>query len=213
MRGILLDLDDTLLDDRRASQIAFDALVRANRERLSWSSKDDLLANWRAITKRHWQRYEQGEISFSEQRLCRFREFLGPRLSAAEVDESLRLYVGAYESAWQLFPGVSEFLERTAGVPKVIVTNGQREQQVRKVEFTGLAAHVVGLVTPEDCGFWKPDAEIFLAALRVLEAEPASCLMIGDDPVRDIAPARRLGMSVHHVTHEKGLRGAIEAVA
>ena len=216
MRAIILDLDDTLINDRRASRIAFAALVHANRARLLPSSESARLANWRAITNRHWQRYEQGEITFVEQRLGRFGEFLGPKFSAAEIEEAVQLYLTSYESSWQLFPSVAEFFARTVDLPKVIVTNGQREQQTRKVEVTGLYKHVIGVVTPEDCGFWKPNAAIFLAAARILKAEPTSCLMIGDDLTRDIEPARRLGMKVHHVSHEgrsNGLLSAIEAAA
>jgi FMN phosphatase YigB (HAD superfamily) len=36
---------------------------------------------------------------------------------------------------------------------------------------------------------------VFLAAVRRIDATPSRCIMIGDDPVRDIAPARELGMA------------------
>jgi putative hydrolase of the HAD superfamily len=212
MRAIFLDLDDTLLDDRRASQIAFTALVSETLTRLPSQSTSELNENWREITKRHWQRYEFGEISFIEQRQLRFSEFLGAQFSQTECDQAIQRYIAQYESAWQLFPGVIQFLERTANIPKVIITNGQREQQVRKVQATGLMGHISGVVTPEDCGFWKPSAEIFLYAARMLNIEPSLCHMIGDDLIRDIAPARALGMVTHHISNQSGANGLFSTI-
>jgi HAD superfamily hydrolase (TIGR01509 family) len=60
---------------------------------------------------------------------------------------------------------------------------------------------VAAVVTPEDCGHWKPRPEVFLAAVGRIGATPGRCIMIGDDPVRDIAPAQELGMACFLVEH------------
>jgi putative hydrolase of the HAD superfamily len=192
MRAILLDLDDTLLDDRSATRAALDAFLSFHQS--SSHSREQLLASWRSIAVRHWLRYETGEITFAEQRRCRVREFLARPLSDEEADAAFLPYRTAYEQSWRLLPGVPEFLDRTKHIPKVIITNGERDQQVRKVEATGLLHHVVGVVTPSDCGHWKPHPNIFLAGIAMLRVNAHECLMIGDDVTRDIEPARRLGM-------------------
>jgi len=203
MRPILIDLDDTLLDDRAATRTAFTAFVQAHAAGLKHTSNAELLSSWRSIAGRHWIRFEKGELSFLEQRRIRVCEFLGKELTEAEADEAFLPYLQAYEAAWKLFADVGEFLAKTADIPKVIVTNGDRDQQRRKVIATGLAVHFVGIITPMDCGYWKPDPGIFVAAARMLGAEPSSCMMIGDDPVRDIAPAKALGMKWFHVEREQ----------
>jgi putative hydrolase of the HAD superfamily len=74
---------------------------------------------------------------------------------------------------------------------------------------------VVAVVTPEDCGYWKPRPEVFLAAVRRIDATPASCIMIGDDPVRDIAPAQELGMAcflVERGRSNEAFEGALSVV-
>jgi len=102
-------------------------------------------------------------------------------------------------------------LESTKNIPKVIITNGDREQQLRKVQATGLDKHALGVITPMDCGHWKPRPEIFLAALALLNLDPEQCLMIGDDPVRDIQPSKLLGMRCFQVEpgNPRGLLSAI----
>lgn len=226
MKALLLDLDDTLLDDRTAIRIALDAFlafhgigvgdasgepdshspplsiersITAGRRkgrgvRATGESIDDVLNRWRAISRRHWLRFESGRVSFQEQRRDRVREFLGRSMNDAEADEAFTPFVDAYENSCRLLPGVDEFLAATLHVPKVIVTNGEREQQNRKVDLTGLREHVMGVITPSDCGYWKPHAGIFLAAVTMLDVLPADCIMIGDDRIRDIEPAVELGM-------------------
>lgn len=199
MRPILLDLDDTLVDDHRSTAAALGAFVETHRVSLDGRDVAALLQEWRAIFFRHWVRYERGEVSFLDQRRARVREFLGKELTDAEADQAFLPYLEAYEASWQLLPGVEEFLERSADIPKVILTNGDREQQLRKVAVTGLSSHVLAVITPEDSGYWKPNHGMFLAGAHCFGVAPSTCIMVGDDPIRDIAPARELGMTCFEV--------------
>jgi putative hydrolase of the HAD superfamily len=199
VRPILLDLDDTLVDDHGSTAVAFDAFVKIHRAFLDERDAGALLLEWRTVFTKHWARHERGEVSFMDQRRARVREFLGKHFTDAEADQAFLPYLEAYEASWQLLPGVAEFLARSADVPKVILTNGDRRQQLRKVAATGLSSHVLAVITPEDSGYWKPNHEMFLAGARCLGVIPNECIMVGDDPVRDIAPARELGMTCFEV--------------
>lgn len=213
VQAILIDLDDTLLDDRAATRHALLAFVAAHRQALPLEDEADAIARWRRIMAAHWTRHERGEISFVEQRRARVRDFLALELNDSAADAAFEPYRLAYESAWSPVPECAEFVRRTALLPKVIVTNGDRSQQLRKIEATGLAEHFLGVVTPEDCGQWKPNPMMFSAALAKLNVDPSACLMIGDDPVRDIEPARRLGMRTFCVATGHPDRSLLHALA
>ncbi len=212
MRSILLDLDDTLLDDRTATRVALSAFLLAHR--LAWAdeSEEEALQRWRDIASIHWRRFETGETSFHEQRRARVREFLKSTFSDAEADAAFKPYLITYEASWSLVSDCQAFLESTTDIPKVIVTNGNREQQLSKVQATGLDKHVLDVITPMDCGHWKPRPEIFLAALALLNLEPGQCLMIGDDPVRDIQPSKLLGMRCFQVEPGNPSKGLLNAI-
>src|SRR5260370_38355509 len=90
-------------------------------------------------------------------------------------------------------------MERYAKIPKDIRSKVDGQQQLRKVTATGLLSHVAAVITPEDSGHWKPSPEMFLAGAQYLNVAPSTCILIGDDPIRDIAPARRLGMACFEV--------------
>lgn len=199
-KGLLLDLDDTLLDDKVALRHALHAFIRAHESALPNRPLDDLVLLWRSILSTHWSRHVSGKLSFRAQRRERVREFLNRKMTDDEADLAFHPYLDAYEAAWALNPGVTEFLDCTTHIRKVIVTNGDREQQIRKIELTGLSSHIVGVVTPSDCGSWKPGHGIFHSALKMLNCEAQDCLMVGDDPEMDIEPAERLGMRTFLVT-------------
>lgn len=209
MRGILLDLDNTLVDDRHATEQGFRTFVAAHGLRSLGGDSSADLTRWQVILDKHWERYEKHEISFQEQRRCRVREYLGVELEDEAADTAYAAYQRGYESAFRRMPSVTAFLNRTVDIPKVIITNGQREAQIKKIRATELEPHIVGLVTPTDCGHSKPSFRIFEAALAMLQLSASDCLMIGDDLLRDIEPARGLGMSGYHIQPGGSLLEAI----
>ncbi|WP_326533895.1 HAD family hydrolase [Pseudorhodoferax sp.] len=209
MDALLLDLDGTLLDDRTAVRTALNAFLSANRCELDGPQA---LVRWRKLADMHWRRFERGETSFEDQRRFRVREFLGIAMSDSEADAAFDSYRTAYENAWMLFPECVRFLERTAHLPKVVVTNGDKAQQLLKVSRCGLANHLTAVVTPMDCGAWKPDHRIFLAAVERLGLPVARCMMIGDDMERDIRPARELGLLTYHVDRNDPAASLLHAI-
>ncbi|MEQ1601885.1 MAG: HAD family hydrolase [Methylophilaceae bacterium] len=211
--GLLLDLDDTLLDERSATRTALLAFLAAHLSSWEGESEAEALQRWRLISATHWFRYENGEISFHEQRRARIRDFLALPLSAIEADIAFESYLTAYESSWSMVPECLAFLGKTAEIPKVIITNGDKAQQLNKIQMTGLREHVVGVVTPEDCGYWKPHPETFHAALALLRLKPEQCLMIGDDWVRDIQPAMQLGIRCFQVELGNPDKSLLSAIA
>ncbi len=58
------------------------------------------------------------------------------------------------------------------------------------LEPSGLLTLVDGVVTSAEVGAAKPDPAVFAAALRAMEAEPASALHVGDSLENDVEGAR-----------------------
>jgi putative hydrolase of the HAD superfamily len=80
---------------------------------------------------------------------------------------------------------------RRQGMKIGLVTNGQRDLE----EFVAHhALEVDAMVGSRLHGRTKPHPSIFVAALRMLEVEPAEAAMVGDSYEDDIAGARALGM-------------------
>jgi putative hydrolase of the HAD superfamily len=197
--AILADLDDTLFDDRHAMSCAISALHLSHGVGDAISGPV-LTEHWTAITELHWARYRSGELTFQEQRRERVRDLLQRPVSSSEADALFEQYLAHYRAHWRLAPGASEFLARTAHLPKVLISNGEHLQVNSKASALGLLEHFNAIVTPEVAGAVKPDLAIFRHALGVLGiADASACLMVGDNYDADIRPAQVLGMATFHV--------------
>ena len=211
IKALLVDLDGTLLDDEAAMKAAVQAFYQTHRSSLVDEEISAFAQRWGRASKKHWQRFVNGELTFVGQQRERVREVLSLNFSDEAADRAFAPYLNAYEAAWRCFDDVAPFLEATRRWPKLAVTNGARLQQKAKMITTGLIAQIPDLVTPEETGAWKPDPVIFLHALHLLKVWPEEAMMIGDDSARDIEPATRLGMRTFWV--RRGVNGLGDAIA
>ena len=203
--ALLIDLDDTLIDDRGAMA---SAVLQFRRMHSLLPNEEDeaVTSRWDEIGRSLWRRLALGEVSFVEQRRLRLRGAFFLDLSDSEADSLFADYLFFYEENWALLPGAAEFLAATSHLPRAIVTNGHRPQARKKISKLGLASHFQAVVTPEDCGARKPSPKIFLYALELLGVKPSEALMVGDNHEADIAPALALGMQAFHVIPSEASR-------
>jgi putative hydrolase of the HAD superfamily len=78
---------------------------------------------------------------------------------------------------------------------KVIVTNASREHALRVLDILGVGHHFERILDIRDFGYHsKPHRVAYERCLRYLEAAAAECVLV-EDSVRNIAPARAMGMA------------------
>jgi putative hydrolase of the HAD superfamily len=96
-----------------------------------------------------------------------------------------------------LLPGVRDGLSALAATRRVVVmTKGQDDEQRAKVERSGLAEFLHGvLVVPEK------DPAAYVAAAEAFDASPGACWMVGNSARSDVNPALAAGLSAVHVPH------------
>jgi putative hydrolase of the HAD superfamily len=90
------------------------------------------------------------------------------------------------------------------GYTLAVVSNTMRTPGAtlrRVLAHYGLLACFAHTVFSDETGVRKPDPAIFLGALRVLGADPARAIHVGDDPILDVDGARAAGMRVVQVTN------------
>ena len=186
---IFFDLDGTLLDHDAAERRGALAFAAAFGLEVS-----GFLEQWREVSGRQLGRFLAGEIGFAEQRRLRVREMLGRELSGDEADRVSKVYLDAYENGWRLYPDVLPCLERLQGARLGVITNGNREQQLAKLEATSILSSFTLVVASEDAGAAKPDPDIFRIACDRAGVLPAACTYIGDRLDIDAHAAVRAGV-------------------
>ncbi|MCC7565416.1 MAG: HAD family hydrolase [Methanomicrobiaceae archaeon] len=85
-------------------------------------------------------------------------------------------------------------LEVFSGLPKGLVSNGQRVFSEMELRALSLLDHFDAVIFSSDEGCKKPSPRIFQSALKQLGLSPGEVLVIGDSFENDIIPALKLGM-------------------
>jgi len=191
---IFFDIDGTLIDHASASAAASLLLYERFPGQIPFAY-EDFPRTWERILNKHFNRFCQGEISIWEQRRQRMREvFARPDFTDAEADSRYRVFIRAYESLTCAFEDAAPCLEQLRDQPLGIISNGAREQQIRKLERAGFERYFSVMVFSEDVGIGKPDSRIFLEACRRAGEAPGNCVHVGDDVVADIHASHAVGI-------------------
>lgn len=129
------------------------------------------------------------------------RSLFGDGLSAAEV---LR-HGAAKEALWRermapqlltrIVPGVTDFLDRHAPVPKAVGSNAEPANIGFVLDGAGLRRHFRAIVDGDQVANAKPHPDIYLKAARLLGAKPSECIVFEDSPT-GVAAGKAAGMRV-----------------
>jgi putative hydrolase of the HAD superfamily len=179
--ALLVDLDDTLYEER----LWFDSGLAAVADWLEarFGAGD---ASWPEVVAQEWA--NGGRHGVLDRIASRTHG------DAAVVVRALLHVHRTARRQLEPFPDVPRFLARSreAGLDIAVVTDGSAAVQERKWQALGLEAAT--LVCTGDIDSCKPDPMVFRAAACRLGLETSECLVVGDDPTRDVAGARAAGM-------------------
>lgn len=93
------------------------------------------------------------------------------------------------------FSDVSETLNILQDQYRIgLVSNGRTKGQTAKIDSCGISGFFSSICISESFGCKKPDTAIFRACLDELSVRPSEAVFVGDNPVADIAPAKKIGM-------------------
>jgi putative hydrolase of the HAD superfamily len=190
IRGVLFDVDETLVDSHGAARTA----IGGHLDELGLPSGPAALAHWRELAEFHFGRYLSGELSFGQQRRERVRAMMGRVMTDEEADEWIRGYVRRMESAWAPFPDVVSSVDCLAHLRLGVVTNTETWYQRAKLEQVGLLDRFRCLIGTDTVGVPKPQPEIFHAGCAALDLDAAETVYVGDRLQVDAIGARDAGL-------------------
>jgi putative hydrolase of the HAD superfamily len=199
VRGVLVDIDDTLVDTRAAFRAGISHVVSRWLPHLGERGVDDALAHWVLDDAGAFAAYTRGELTFGQQRRVRAQRlharFGGPELDDAEFASWEEAYDGTFRGAWRAHPDGVELVHLLAAldVPVGAVTNASAALQRAKLVAVGLA-EVPVLASMDELGRGKPDPAVFHLACRRLGLPPARVAHVGDELDVDARGARDAGL-------------------
>lgn len=195
---VFFDVDGTLLDHESAADEAVEKLRVAFRDDLGGLAAEEVRVAWKRLQEHWFVEYLNHRLTFVEQRRARVRELWhhagAASPTARQCDMVFATYLAAYEDAWRPFPDVSDCLARLGDMPLGVITNGELDQQQRKLAQLGLTGCFDQVVASSEIGASKPAPEIFVAAAQLAGQPLERCVYVGDRLETDANAAARAGM-------------------
>ena len=174
IRGIVFDLDDTLLDQKS---------WMVSKLELTWDEEKAILPERTLFLSTALQIIEEGNRTRLFDALC----------SKFDLDETRRLrliqvYRKAQPADCPLYRDVLHSLDRfrSLGYRIGILTDNPPASQRQKLDVCGLFPLIDTLVLTEELGTQKPDPEVFGECARLLGLSPDRLVMVGDNLFRDM---------------------------
>ena len=187
IKGILFDLDNTLID----RQAAADAKLRNMVDKYVPELKNDPMERENAV-QLFITRDEYGSVS-KKHVFGSFIKAYGLSEDLLPVMEEDWTYTfGDYTVPFEESRRVVEILRKKYKVG--IVTNGYSVMQRRKLEICDFDDLFETIIVSEEFGAHKPDVSIFLEGARQLGLKPEEVAFVGDTFATDIIGAYRAGM-------------------
>tara|TARA_R110002126_G_scaffold288674_1_gene442647 strand:+ start:10646 stop:11350 length:705 start_codon:yes stop_codon:yes gene_type:complete len=206
---IYFDLDDTLLDHKKAEQNGLKD-VHAHFEAFNDISLEDLKHTYHQINKRLWEEYGRGEIDRHILHRRRFEEtFAELGVDDSLYEEAGKVYMQYYRNHWEWIDGVKEALDVIRSkYPVGIITNGFAETQWMKIDQFGFRDTVSQIVISEEVGVMKPHPKIFDHATELVGLNRSDILYVGDSFSSDVKGGKAAGWKVAWYTSNPTKEGA-----
>jgi putative hydrolase of the HAD superfamily len=200
IRGVLVDLDGTLIDTATAERGRWTAVRGLIAQRMPDVDMDDFERRYRDHTRANRATsVDTGNFTYLDYQRQRLHSVLSPwaEPSAALIDEYARTS-NQMMALVRPLPGAADLLAelRRRGIAIALLTNGPSAHQRMKLDASGLAAAVDAVAISAEMGVAKPDAEAFRRAAAMIGLDIAEVAMVGDTPDTDIAGAVAAGVAV-----------------
>lgn len=200
-KGILLDLDDTILDDSGGVETSWWAICGEAALRQPVLEPRRL---YEAISRqRSWfwadaERHRTGRMNLREASRTIVHAALcelgvdAPELAAILADD----YRNLRDERLCLIPGAIDAMKRlrTHGARLALITNGSASAQRRKIDRFELARFFDQILIEGEVGIGKPDPRVYQDAVGALGCGPAEAWSVGDNLEWDVTAPQRLGV-------------------
>ena len=188
IKGVIFDLDNTLLDFMQMKEFAVKAAIKGMIEAGLLIDKDQSYAEIISIYEKFgWENQKVFDVFIEKQIGYVEHKFLAAGIVA---------YRRAREANLMAYPNVNKTLMALAkmGIKLGVVSDAPSREAWMRIYYLNLYHYFDGVVTFDDTGERKPSEKPFKVCLDSLQLSPNETIMVGDWPERDVVGGKKIGM-------------------
>ena len=188
IKGVVFDLDNTLLDFMQMKEFAVKAAVKGMIEAGLLVDEGQSYREIIAIYEEFgWENQQVFDVFIEKQVGYVEHKFLAAGIVA---------YRRAREANLMAYPNVNKTLMALtkAGIKLGVVSDAPSREAWLRIYYLNLYHFFDVVITFDDSGERKPSAVPFKMSLEALQLEPKETIMVGDWPERDVVGAQQIGM-------------------
>ena len=206
---LFLDLDDTILDFKKAEYIAIGKTVAD----FGVEPTEEIRHRYHVINKWHWEQLEKGTMTRAEILEGRFKVLFDELGVQVDAEKVARVYEKNLGTGHWFLPGAEEAVASLSKKYRLfLASNGTASVQKGRMTSANLYRFFEQSFVSQELGHNKPSIEYFEAAFaRIPGFDPAQCLMVGDSLTSDIlggknAGVRTVWINPHHKTAPEAMK-------
>jgi putative hydrolase of the HAD superfamily len=216
-KAILVDLDDTIIDDTGSVERCWRAAWEAAAPSRPGFDLEILLAASKQAANWYWSDPERHRLGRQDLRASTTEVVHIALISLGHDRPDLArtiayVYRDLRDTAIDCFPGAIETLAELVrrGFRLALLTNGAGTPQRAKIERFALAPYFLSVHIEGEMGFGKPDERAYQHALRSLSVQPHEAWIVGDNFEWEVVVPQRLGLGTVWIDRQgKGLPNGV----
>ena len=190
---LFLDLDDTILDFKKAEYIAIGKTISD----FGVEPTDEVRHRYHEINKWHWEQLELGKLTRAEVLENRFKVLfaeLGVEVDATSV---ARTYEKNLSQGHWFLPGAEETVDALSKKYRMfLASNGTASVQKGRMTSANLYRFFETVFVSQEIGYNKPSKAYFDACFASIpDFDPAKAIMVGDSLTSDILGGQNAGIA------------------
>ena len=190
---LFLDLDDTILDFKKAEHIALSKTLAG----FGLDPTQEVLSRYSQINRAHWEALERKELTRDQVLLGRFQVLFSEFSLQVDPEKVARTYEHNLGIGHWFLPGAEEAVERLSKKYKLyLASNGTASVQKGRMTSANLYRFFDKVFVSQEIGANKPAPEYFERCFAQIPGfDKAKAIIVGDSLTSDILGGQNAGIA------------------
>ena len=204
---LFLDLDDTILDFKKAEYIAIGKTIGD----FGVDPTDAVRHRYHEINKWHWEQLELGKMTRAEVLVNRFKVLFREQGVEVDAEQVARAYEKNLSQGHWFLPGAEEAVDSLSKKYRLfLASNGTASVQKGRMTSANLYRFFETVFVSQEIGHNKPSREYFDACFAAIPGfDPAKAMIVGDSLSSDIRGGINAGIKTVWVNPDHQSCGSI----